>query len=221
MSQRNVNNERTRAQLTGTATGYTRKSASRAKPARESASGVHVVEVKGGKKSYESMTKEERKAERREQRAESDRLAAASNILMSHDDTYRRRRRVWWLLLGLGLACTALAWIFFAVFQGVTGTPGLIALIGAYVFIIGGFVYDWLRVRPIRKQTDEMVSHYTDRRIQDILDEDYEEREAAKREKGLKRGRGRGDASTIARTGPALSEGKRPKRSKRNSVTKL
>ena len=186
MSTRNPMNERSRQQMRGETTGLTRKGASRAKPARQSASSVHVVEV-SSHKDPSRMTKEERKEDRRQRRYENDRRAAASNILMAEDPTYRFRRKIWWLLLGLGVACTVLAWIFFAVFQGVTGVPGLISLIGAYVFIIGGFVWDWFRIRPIRKETDEMVSHFTDKRIQDIIDEDYEAKEAKKAAKAQKR----------------------------------
>ncbi len=192
MSQRNPSNDRNMRRATGQETGgYTRKGASRAKPARESASTVHVVNVRGGqaKKDYKDMTKEEKKEQRRKDRAENDRLAAASNILMSHDPVYRRRRKIWWLLLGAGLASTALAWIFFVVFQGETGTPGLVALIFAYVFIIGGFIWDWVKIRPIRRDTDAMVAAMNTKRVQDIIDEDYEEEQAKKAEKARKRGR--------------------------------
>ncbi len=186
MSTRNVNNERTRQQMRGEATGLTRKGASRAKPARQSASSVHVVEV-SSHKDPASMTKEERKEERRKSRAERDRVAAASNILMAQDPDYKFRRRVWWVLLGIGVGCTALAWIFFATLQGVSGLPGLIALIGAYAFIIGGFCWDWFKIRPIRKETDEMVAHFTPKRIQQIIDDDYEEREARKAAKAARK----------------------------------
>lgn len=192
MSQRNPSNDRTMRRASGQETGgYTRKGASRAKPVRENASSVHVVQVRGGqaKKSYESMTKEEKKEQRRKDRAANDRLAAASNILMSHDPVYRRRRKIWWALLGAGLASTALAWIFFAALQGVSGTPGLISLIFAYVFIIGGFIWDWVKIRPIRRDTDAMVAAMNTKRVQEIIDEDYEEEQAKKAEKARKRGR--------------------------------
>ena len=193
MSTRNPNNERTRQQMRGENVGMTRKGASRAKPARQSAASVHVVEV-SSHKDYAKMTKDERKEQRRKDRAERDSIAAASNILMAHDPDYRSRRRIWWILLGVGMGCTALAWIFFATMQGISGLPGLIALVGAYAFIIGGFVWDWFKIRPIRKETDEMVAHFTPKRIQQIIDEDYEEREAKKAAKAARKA-GKGTVS--------------------------
>lgn len=228
MSQRNPGNDRTMRRATGQETGgYTRKGASRAKPARESAATVHVVEVKGGTKDYKSMTKEERKEQKRKDRAEADRYTGASNIIMEHDPVYKRRRKIWWLLLGLGLASTALAWVFFVVFQGVSGTPGLIALILAYVFIIGGFVWDWLRIRPIRRETDEMVSHFNTKRVQEIIDEDYEERQAKKAAKARRRGRpvpedAVGPSPSVDSLNPATALRGNKKRGRgKNTVTKL
>ncbi len=192
MTQRNPSNDRNMRRATGQETGgYTRKGASRAKPARESSSSVHVVQMRGGqaKKSYESMSKEEKKEQRRKDRAENDRIAAASNILMSHDPVYKRRRKIWWALLGAGLASTALAWIFFATLQGVSGTPGLVALIFAYVFIIGGFIWDWVKIRPIRRDSDAMVAAMNRKRQQEIIDEDYAEEQEKKAAKARKRGR--------------------------------
>ena len=186
MSTRNPQNERTRQQMRGEVTGMTRKGASRAKPARQSAASVHVVEV-SGHKDYSKMTKEERKEQKRKDRAERDSIAAASNIVMASDPTYRHRRTIWWTLLGIGIGCTVLAWIFFATLQGVSGLPGLIALIGAYAFIIGGFVWDWFKIRPIRRDTDEMVAHFAPKRIQQIIDDDYEERQAKKAAKAARK----------------------------------
>lgn len=187
MSTRNPKNKRSLQMQRGEAPGgATRKGASRAKPARQSASSVHVVEVRSHKDPA-TMTKEERREDKRQKRFERDRLAAASNILMSQNELYRHRRVVWWALLGAGIACTVLAWIFFATLQGVSGLPGLIALIGAYAFIIGGFVWDWFRIRPIRKESDEMVAHFTPKRLQQIIDDDYEANEAKKAAKAAKR----------------------------------
>ena len=213
MTQRNPTNDRSMKRASGQESGgYTRKGASRAKPARESASSVHVVQVRGGhaKKSYEHMTKEEKKEERRRERAENDRLAAASNILMSHDPVYRRRRKIWWALLGAGLASTALAWIFFAALQGVSGTPGLISLIFAYVFIIGGFIWDWVKIRPIRRDTDAMVAAMNRKRQQEIIDEGYEEEQAKKAEKARRRGRAvpKDSVSTVSTASAKSSDSK-------------
>ena len=82
MSTRNPQNERSRQQMRGEVTGMTRKGASRAKPVRQSAASVHVVEV-NSHKDYAKMTKDERKEQRRKDRAERDSIAAASNIGLS------------------------------------------------------------------------------------------------------------------------------------------
>ena len=56
----------------------------------------------------------------------------------------------------------------------------LISLVLAYVCIIGAFIYDLMKARPIRKRVDAEVKGMTKRRLEQIIREDAE-REAAEK----------------------------------------
>ena len=46
----------------------------------------------------------------------------------------------------------------------------IIAIALAYVCIIGGFVYDMVRIRPIRNQARATAEGMSDNKIEDVLD---------------------------------------------------
>lgn len=186
MSTRNPQNDRSRKQQTEGLPGMTRKGASRAKPAREAGGSVRVVKGKSGgsNKPKAQMTKDEKKELKRRERDARDRQMVTSNILLKQNADYNKKRRIWWILLGAGLALTAIAWLCMFVFPGASsdvtdplGFMSVIALVLAYVAIIGAFIFDWVKVRPIRKRADAEVAGMTDKRMQQIIDRDYEEEE--------------------------------------------
>ena len=175
-------------------TGFSRRSAARAKPTTAAASSVRVVSAedarhgKSGKKSSE-MTKEERKAERNSVRDAEDRMNMAANVLLKQDPTYQRSQKVWWILLGLGLALTVLSFgINYMLNRSGADTSSdnvlvpvaLVSLVLAYVCIIGAFIYDLVKARPVRRRIDAEVKGMTKRRLEQIIREDAE-REAAER----------------------------------------
>lgn len=175
-------------------TGFSRRSAARAKPTTAAASSVRVVSAedarhgKSGKKSSE-MTKEERKAERSSVRDAEDRMNMAANALLKQDKEYARTQRMWWILLGVGLGLTVISFgINYMLNRTGADTSGanvlvpvaLISLVLAYVCIIGAFIYDLMKARPIRKRVDAEVKGMTKRRLEQIIREDAE-REAAEK----------------------------------------
>lgn len=190
MSTRNPQNDRSRKQQTEGLPGMTRKGASRAKPVREAGGSVRVVKVtskSGGSKPQAQMTKEEKKEQKRRERDARDRQVVTSNIILKQNDHYNKYRRIWWVLLGAGLVLTAVAWLCMFVFPGASsdvteplGVVSVIALVLAYVAIIGAFIFDWVKVRPIRKRADAEVAGMTDKRMQQLIDKDYEEEAAAR-----------------------------------------
>ena len=98
--------------------GFSKRSVTRAKPAREAASGVRVVGASGGGRTSSAsgktpveMTKDEKKRARRERRDEADRRASASQIVLKQIPGYKRSQRVWWGLLGTGFVCTIISWL--------------------------------------------------------------------------------------------------------------
>lgn len=189
MSIRNPQNDRSRKQQTEGLPGMTRKGASRAKPVREAGGSVRVVKANatGGGKPAAQMTKEEKKELKRRERDARDRQVVVSNILLKQSPEYRKYRRFWWVLLGAGLVLTAVAWLCMFVFPGASsdvteplGMASVVALVLAYVCIIGAFIFDWVKERPYRKRADTEVAGMTDKRMQQVIDKDYEEEAAAR-----------------------------------------
>lgn len=170
-------------------TGFSKRSAARAKPTTAAASSVRVVsaedakEGRSGKKANE-MTKEERKADRAARRESDDRRVTAANILLKRDPEYARTQKMWWILLGLGLALTIFSFAVNAYLNNAEGVDptfaqrlvvgAIVTLVMAYVCIIGAFIYDLVKARPIRKRVDAEVKGMTRRRIEQLIREDAE-----------------------------------------------
>lgn len=180
--------------------GFSRKSAARARPTSAAASSVRVVSVedakrgKSGKKTSE-MTKEERKAERAARRDVEDRKSMAANILLKRDPVSQRGQKLWWVLLGIGLVMTLISFGINLYMQNSSATefPILItvtamaSIVLAYVCIIGAFIYDFVKVRPVRRRIDDEVNGMSKRRIEQLIAEDVAELERKKAEKDAKK----------------------------------
>ncbi len=190
MSQRNPNNDRSQKQRTEGVSGMTRKGASRAKPVSQAGSTVQVVERRSktrSKANPATLSKEETKELKRRERDERDRVTVVSNILQRQDPAYAGLRRLWWILLGAGLAFTAVSWICMFIVPGASSDPGtpmgmaaMVCIILAYVCIIGGFIFDWVKVRPIRRKIEATVAGMTEKRMQQIVDDDFRREEEAR-----------------------------------------
>ena len=190
--------------------GFAKRSVTRAKPAREAASGVRVVGASGSSrkssgsgKAPVEMTKDEKKRARRERRDEADRRASASQIVLKQIPGYKRSQRVWWGLLGTGFVCTIISWLLPNLFpqqlnEGTTpmGVAVFIMLVAAYALIISAFVYDWRVVRPMRKKAEATTGAMTNKKVTKVL---------------------RGEANEIAREQAARDEAKAARRAKRSS----
>lgn len=202
MSQRSQNNDRTRARMQGSGTGMTRKGASRAKPARVAGSTVRVqaaAKSKGAKGSKAGkvaapQTKEEKAAAKKVERDRRDRVTIVSNIMVKQDPGYRQFRKVWWGMLIAGVVLTAVSWMCMFIFPGASSDPSspmgvaaVVCLVLAYVAIIGGFIFDWVKTRPIRRDVETLVNSMSDKKLQQIIDEDYAASEARKAERKARR----------------------------------
>lgn len=196
MTIRSATNKRTQER---DFTGATRKSAASAKPARAAAGSVRVVSAsaKTRRKEYEQgeslegLSKAEKKARKQELRAKEDRMYSAANILMKQDEEYRSKRRFFWVLEAVGIVGIVVVWLMLTgVFNSFVpaGTIAVGQLVGlgiAYAFVIGGFVYDLVKIRPLRNFYKAQVAGMTDRKVIEVLEEEAE-REAAKKGKGAK-----------------------------------
>lgn len=198
MSQRSPMNKRNQP---GTErTGMARKSASSAKPARAAASSVRVVPAssKDRRKKIEQgeslagLSKEEKRARRAERRELEDRIETCVNYLLKQQPQYQSRRKAYWCFLGAAGAGFVLALLMITlVSAGVTGSfieIGMLVCVAlAYAGLIGGLIFDFVRIRPIRNEVRATVEGMSDSRMDAILQRAAEE-SAAKREKKKKRG---------------------------------
>lgn len=183
------------AQSDDEGSGFSRRSAARAKPTRNAAQSVRVVSAEDAKagrsgKRTSEMTKEERKAERAAQREIDDLRNMAANALLKKDPEYSFTQRVWWIALGLGFAMTlasfGLNWLMQRNASYATNLYAGIAIVSlvlAYVFIIGAFIFDLVKARPIRKRVDAEVHGMTRKHLEQILREDALERDAKRASK--------------------------------------
>lgn len=187
-------NKRTQAQMQGERTGMMRKSASSAKPARPAASSVRVVATSGKAKRAElergedlsNLTKEEKKARKQAMRLHEDRVYAVANELMRQDPDYAKRRRIWWGMLGVGLAALAIVWVMLFTQQqagqqdATLQTQQLVIMGISYAAIIGGFIYDFVKIRPIRKAGRAKAEGMSEKQLDAVLDKMAAEEAASK-----------------------------------------
>lgn len=178
--------------------GFAKRSVARAKPAREAAANVRVVSASGRTKSKGSKvganaTKEERKAERARERDELDREDAVAQILLESDPAYKPRRRVWWILIGIGFATMACSLIPMGIdseeaqnYTSALGIFSILMMIVCYATIIAAFVYDFAKIRPMRKQSQRTAEGLTRKAMQKVLDDDRKARAEEKAAKEAK-----------------------------------
>lgn len=189
MSTRSPQNKRSQEMAQGNRTGMARKSASSAKPAREAAGSVRVVPSSSKAKRAQlergedlsRLSKEERKARKAEINRAEDRVYSVTDQLMKEDPAYPRLRRIWWMLLVLGIVSLVLAWVVLTVGEGDESLQlvqiSLIVL--AYAAIIGAFIFDMAKIRPIRNAARMEAEGMSESRKDAVL----ERRAAAKSKK--------------------------------------
>lgn len=178
MNQRNQNRE---------GVGMTRKSAGSAKPARAAAASVRVVPASSKAKRQQlergedlsNLSREEKKARKQELRRQEDRIYSAANVLMREDEEYMRQRKIFWMIMVLGIVFIAIGWAMLLAFGDAPErsyqTLEIAAIALSYVCIIGGFIYDMVKIRPIRNKHRAVAEGMSDAKLLDVL-----ERAAAK-----------------------------------------
>ena len=219
MSMRSATNKRT---LEQEYTGATRKGAGSAKPARAAAGSVRVVPAssKARRKaaergeSLEGLSKEEKRARKREERAREDRLYDASNIMLKEDEDYKKYRKIFWAILGVGMAAIVATWYVLLGGQrshvGQSGNPlEIVGIVLAYAAILGAFAFDMIKIRPIRNYYRSVVEGMSERKLVEVL-------EAAATKKDAK-GKGDAGAPSAGSSGTKVAPAqKRPKKNQRS-----
>ena len=198
MSARNPMNKRSQAQQSGDVTGFTRKSAGSAKPARAAAASVRVVPASSKEKrkqaergeSLAGLSREEKRERRRQERMRDDRIYAVSNELLKEDPDYKSRRRVFWVLLALGMVATLAVWVMMIAAgedgTGVSQPVQIVGLVVAYVCIIAAFVYDLARIRPLRNDARRRTEGMSEAKQLDVLEKSAAEQRAKREAKKKK-----------------------------------
>ncbi|WP_204214357.1 hypothetical protein [Collinsella sp. An2] len=192
MTIRSSNNKRTQNQEY---TGMARKSAASAKPARAAAGSVRVVpsSAKARRKEAErgeslaGLSREEKRARKQEERRRDDRIYTASNIMLKKDPEYKHLRTIFWVLLAIGMVIIIAAWamMFGLDEQAVQDTYAiqLGCVIVAYVFIIGTFIFDFVKIRPLRNFYRSQAEGMPEKKIIALIEQEAAEPKGKKGDK--------------------------------------
>ena len=195
MSTRSAQNKRTQDKLQGESRqGMARKSASSAKPARAAASSVRVVPASARAKraaaerteDLSGLSKEEKKARKAEIRRQEDRVYTASNALLKEDKDYVRLRRIWWVLLGIGIVALIGTWVLLAVLgqdaanMKAAQTAQMAMIIAAYAAIIAAFIFDFIKIRPIRNACRATAAGMSDAKLDEVIARSMKEKDSKK-----------------------------------------
>lgn len=199
MSTRSPMNKRSQEKMRGeTSTGVARRSASSCKPSREAAGSVRVAASTSKERRAEldrgedlsNLTKEEKKARKRELRMQEDRVYTALNVMLKEDFKYNRFRRVWWFLLGLGVVALVATWGLLIVANksgqpAGMNVPEMVCTVVAYAAIIGALVFDFIKIRPLRNMYRAKAEGMSERQLDETIGRSgmtsAEQREAAKK----------------------------------------
>ena len=125
-----------------------------------------------------SETKDEKRERKRREREAQDARNRAYDLVLHSMPEYRRSERNFWIVIGVGmaLAVVSLALTYFYGQQPDLGTwqgiATVVTLGGAYILIIGSFIYDLVRRRPYRKKAEVMVHSMSDKRMLELFEQD-------------------------------------------------
>jgi len=169
--------------------GTRRSSAASAKPARDRAGSVRSAS-EASKKSKDKMTSEEKRAARNERRQEQDIVYDAKKATLESMPEYRHTQHIWWGMLIGGIALTLISYFLIRT-AGEDDASGNIAMLSvammaaAYVLVIGAFIYDLVKVRPLRNKADQQLTGMSKKRMIKLVEE--EERRKAEEKANAKK----------------------------------
>lgn len=156
----------------GSQQGFVRKSAGKAKPSRQAAAGVRMTTASGKSKSKKNMTKEELKAERKHDREVADLRYNVTQKVLEERDEYNKARKIWWRLLIASVSLMVVAIGLYLVVSNMgqdapeaLGIAGLVVMVLAYTVTIGALIYDWRKIRPLRRDAEKYVESMSEKRL--------------------------------------------------------
>lgn len=130
--------------------------------------------------SLEGLSKEEKRARKAKRRAKEDRIYTVSSILLKQDEDYTKRRRIWWAVLTIGMVLVVAIWssLYFAPAGMVSSPVQMAGIVLSYIVILGDFIYDFVRIRPLRNMYRAQAEGMSDNKLNAII-----EHSAAKEDK--------------------------------------
>jgi len=159
--------------------GFSRRSSARAKPSREAAGSVRP-------KRESEKTKEEKKQDRQTRRNKEDLKFDARDALLNSNETYKKAHRTWLIMMGAGAAILLVCFFISRFVMSQAADTNLMLMVMSifvvlsYVLIIVSIIYDYRKIRPIRKEIDAQVDGMTDKRMKRVIS-DYEKQKAAEK----------------------------------------
>ena len=140
---------------------------------------LHACEL-GARDDLEGLSKEEKRARKAKQRAREDRIYTVSNILLKQDEDYTKRRRIWWAVLAIGMVLVVAigASLYFAPGGTVSSPVQMVGIVLSYVIILGDFIYDFARIRPLRNMYRAQAEGMSENKLNALI-----ERAAAEEDK--------------------------------------
>ena len=174
----------------------TRRSAASSKPSREAAAGVRVVTSTGKVKAKSQMTKEERKAERKREREIEDQRYTLSQAVLKENPEYQQKHKIWFRFLIVGVTLMVIALSLFGLVSQQGGNApqwlsvaSIVSMIAAYAVVIGGMIYDWRKVKPLRDEAARKTNSMSEKRVRMALDKKAAEQAAAEEAKKAAKGK--------------------------------
>ena len=113
----------------------------------------------------------------------------AYDVTLRSDPEYKKTEKIFWIVVGVGFVLAVISLVAAYAFgdqpdtttwQGVVSVGSLVL---AYIFIIGGFIYDLVKRRPIRKRVDAQLRNLSDKKLLEIFEKDREAQLKRKAEK--------------------------------------
>jgi len=158
--------------------GFSRKSATRAKPTREAAAGVRTGE-RVARDKLASDDKATRKAAEAEERERENRRRYASDIVMQADPDYKPQRKHWIIsaVVGIGAALLGIILVYLVLprldqssdLYNYCNVFTVICMVLAYAAVIYSFVVDFRKLRPIRNAAQAKIDGMTDKRVEELI----------------------------------------------------
>ena len=137
--------------------------------------------------------KEEKRERRRLEREEQDMRNRAYDLILRANPEYRQTERVFWIVIGVGFVLAIISLVAAYAFGDQPdmstwqGVVSVVSLVVAYVLIIGGFVYDLAKRRPIRKKVEAQMRGMNDKKLLEVFEQDRKDQLKKKAEKDEKR----------------------------------